>query len=307
MIACANSITKQTNRSIRQPSLKLKELNMANPQIKNEFKDQSRWNNYGREYLEILNKEPSKGIIELQKKAKKYGKILGKLSLGVEGKKILDLGCGEGELSIVLSKLGGIVIGIDMGSDLIELAKKLATINNENCQFIAGDVCQLPFPNNEFDFVVGSGILHHLSEAGVRDALKETHKVLKNGGIAFFTEPIEDNKVVNYLKNFIPMGTPGSHKYRPSILQRKRWKEYLINLDDRHLSTKELIDAKGDFQNVNFDYYGVLSRAGKLLPEKSRRKIAKTLNKLDPVLLSKFPLARELAGQAIITYYKALN
>ena len=278
---------------------------MVNPQSKNEFKDQSRWNNYGKEYLEILNTEPSKGIIELSKKSNKYRKILGEVSPKVSGKKILDLGCGEGELSIILSKLGGTVVGVDVGLDLIELAKKLATINNENCQFIVGDVCQLPFPNNEFDLVIGSGILHHLSRDSLKDAVKETNRVLKNGGIAVFAEPIEDNKVINYLKNFIPMGTIGSRDYRPSILQKKRWKEYLINLDDRHLSTRELTEAKGEFQNVNFKYHGILKRMAKLLPNKYKKKIVKPLDKLDLVLISKFPLARKLAGRAIITYCKS--
>lgn len=277
---------------------------MDTSEIKHEFKDQSRWNTYGKGYLEILKKQPSKGIIEPQK-IHKYRRVLEKLSPLVRKKKILDLGCGKGDFSIILSKLGATVIGLDLGPDLIELAKELAKINNEDCQFIVGDVCQLPFQNNDFDFVVGNGILHHLPEAGVKDALKETYRVLKNGGIAFFNEPIEDNKVFSYLKNFIPIETPDSDEYRPSILQRKRWEEYLRNLDDRHLSTKELLDAKGDFQNVNFNYSNFIARARKLIPKKFRRKISKTLDEFDSVLISKFPLARTLAGKAMITYYKS--
>lgn len=277
---------------------------MVQQKIKHEFKDQSRWNSYGKGYLEILKEQPSKGIIQPQK-IHKYKRVLEKLSPVAGEKKILDLGCGKGDFSIILSKLGARVIGLDIGSDLIELAKELAKINNEDCQFIVGDVCQLPFHNKEFDFVVGNGILHHLPEAGVKDALKETHRVLKNGGIAFFNEPIEDNKVFNYLKNLIPIETPDSDKYRPSILQRRRWEEYLRNVDDRHLSTKELIDAKGDFQNVNFNYSNFLPRAAKLLPKKYRGKISKTLNEFDSVLISKFPPARNLAGRAFITYHKS--
>jgi ubiquinone/menaquinone biosynthesis C-methylase UbiE len=267
------------------------------------FKDQSRWNEAcGKAYLEVFQQQPEKFIIDsqyLSQSRQIRQDLVQKISPTIKGKKILELGSGRGEFSIFLSKLGAIVTGIDLGADLVDLAGKISDFNKSNCQFVVGNICQLPFNKNEFDLVIGNAILHHLPEEGVIASLKETNRVLKPGGMALFTEPIENNKLFDFLQNLIPVGSPGTPYYRPSIIQRNKWKEYLLNLDDRPLTDKELINAKGDFQSVHISYYGFLSRFARLIPQAKN-----ILEKTDSILTHQSSPIKQLAREVLITYHK---
>jgi ubiquinone/menaquinone biosynthesis C-methylase UbiE len=94
-------------------------------------------------------------------------------------KNLLEVGCGAGELtSLVKDYLE--VTGIDLTSDLIEIAKK----QNISATYLCADLTQLPFENESFEAIVGDGILHHVD---LNAAFLEIKRVLtKNGRILFF-------------------------------------------------------------------------------------------------------------------------
>lgn len=105
-------------------------------------------------------------------------KILKKI---VKGKKVLDLGCGSGIRTRKLAKLGAKVVGIDFSKTLIEIARK----NNPQIIFYIGDIKKMPFKNSEFDIVSSNLVLHYFKD--LKPAYKETHRVLKKGGIFVFS------------------------------------------------------------------------------------------------------------------------
>ena len=74
------------------------------------------------------------------------------------GKKVLMLGCGTGEESLMLNEFGATdIVGIDLSEESIRLAKE----SYPNCEFLVGDMHKLPFENDSFDFVYSSLAIHY--------------------------------------------------------------------------------------------------------------------------------------------------
>jgi 2-polyprenyl-3-methyl-5-hydroxy-6-metoxy-1,4-benzoquinol methylase len=74
---------------------------------------------------------------------------------------ILDVGCGSGELAILLAKDGHKLTGIDSESEFIDLARQNATANNLNIDFIAASLEQF-HPNKQFDCVISTDVIEHI-------------------------------------------------------------------------------------------------------------------------------------------------
>ena len=89
--------------------------------------------------------------------------------------KILDLGCGEGDLVEKYCKLGYNIIGLDL---------------NYSSDFVKkGDIRHTPFENGEFDVVLCLDVLEHLNFLDQDLALKEIHRILKMDGNAILALP----------------------------------------------------------------------------------------------------------------------
>jgi ubiquinone/menaquinone biosynthesis C-methylase UbiE len=103
----------------------------------------------------------------------------------IRGKKCLDTGCGGGRYSIALAELGAdSVFGIDAAKNSIGDAKKRAQkYSQDNCTFSKGNILELPFENDEFDFIFSYGVLHHTTDP--EKGIRECYRVLKKGGNCF--------------------------------------------------------------------------------------------------------------------------
>jgi ubiquinone/menaquinone biosynthesis C-methylase UbiE len=119
-----------------------------------------------------------------------YGPVApGEKELGflddVKGKKILEIGCGGGQNSIVLTKWGAEVIGLDFSEIQLEHAKKLAEKEGVKVEFIQGKMEDLSqFEDNNFDITLSS---HAIGYADDLDAVfTETTRVLKPEGFLVF-------------------------------------------------------------------------------------------------------------------------
>lgn len=103
---------------------------------------------------------------------------------------ILDAGCGRG---LLLKKIYSNnknrkinLFGIDISPKLCEIAKE----NNPWANISIGDVEEMEFPDDKFDYVFMTETLEHLLDYD--KALREVSRVLKNGGSFIVTVPNKD-------------------------------------------------------------------------------------------------------------------
>jgi SAM-dependent methyltransferase len=84
------------------------------------------------------------------------------------GASVLDAGCGEGVLSVLLAKKGCQVTGVDISEPNIASAKKYAEEQGASAwtTFLCSDSEVLPMEDRTFDYVVSSHVLEHLPDFG---------------------------------------------------------------------------------------------------------------------------------------------
>jgi len=203
-------------------------------------------------------------------------------------------------MAVFLAQRGAKVTGLDIGAALIEAATLIAATNNVECDFQVGDITNLPFESNSYDIVLGSAILHHLSEPDLIKAVQEVHRVLRDGGTAVFSEPVENSRVFDFIQNLFPI--KGRERNRPSILQRKAWKQHLTTLDDRPVTTRELARAGQPFRSVRTRPYGFLMRFARFVAPKSG--VRNVLKKVDYTLFRVLPPLRSLCQSVLVEYHK---
>ena len=95
--------------------------------------------------------------------------------------KILDIGCGPGYFSILLSGLGYDVTGIDLTPEMIEDAVLLAGEEGAACRFLKMDAEHLDFPDQSFDAIVTKNVTWTLPHPEA--AYREWLRVLKKDGV----------------------------------------------------------------------------------------------------------------------------
>ncbi|TDM13313.1 demethylmenaquinone methyltransferase [Macrococcus lamae] len=104
------------------------------------------------------------------------------------GAKALDICCGTGDWTIQLARAvgkSGQVTGLDFSANMLKVAEeKTRQINN--ISLIQGNAMELPFPDNQFDYVtIGFGLRNVPDYLQV---LKEMHRVVKPGGMVVCLE-----------------------------------------------------------------------------------------------------------------------
>lgn len=107
---------------------------------------------------------------------------------GLQGKKVLEVGCGDGVLSCWLSRRGGDISAIDTSSLAIGYSREKALQFNLHIDLRVASAYKLPYESGIFDAVVSSDVIEHLRDVDLY--LNELKRVLKPGGVAIISTPI---------------------------------------------------------------------------------------------------------------------
>jgi ubiquinone/menaquinone biosynthesis C-methylase UbiE len=94
--------------------------------------------------------------------------------------RVLDVGCGPGDLSIRISRQCHEVRGVDVTPEMIRIAEEKAAFEPANVYFQQADACDLPFDDYSFDTVVSVNALQTMIQP--ETAIMEMSRVLKPGG-----------------------------------------------------------------------------------------------------------------------------
>ncbi|MBI2672588.1 methyltransferase domain-containing protein [Candidatus Woesearchaeota archaeon] len=101
-------------------------------------------------------------------------KIVENLNLR-DNQKILDIGCGTGDILVLISKLSRAKLyGLDISENMLKRASRKL---GKKAALKLGEVSKLPFSNNMFDYVLSTEAFHHFPDPN--KALKEINKILK--------------------------------------------------------------------------------------------------------------------------------
>ena len=101
------------------------------------------------------------------------------------GETVLDVGCGTGSLAIVAKQqvgTNGSVDGIDASAPMIARARRKARKAGAEITFELGIAQSLAFPDNRFDVVLNTVMLHHLPRKTREESVREMRRVLKSDG-----------------------------------------------------------------------------------------------------------------------------
>ncbi|WP_062104804.1 demethylmenaquinone methyltransferase [Bacillus niameyensis] len=135
------------------------------------------------------NYDKMNSIISFQQHKKWRRETMKKMDVRL-GQSALDLCCGTGDWTISLAQTvgeTGRVVGLDFSQNMLKVAKeKIAQEQLSNVELIQGNAMELPFEDDQFDYVtIGFGLRNVPDYLQV---LKEMQRVLKPGGMAVCLE-----------------------------------------------------------------------------------------------------------------------
>lgn len=247
-----------------------------------DYQDLKIHNNPRAHLSKIYNDDASKHRIRCRKEA------IGDL----QGKRVLDLGCGGGLASMDALRAGAFVTAIDISPASIEYLIDMATKENLHHHLDARvmDAHHLDFEDESFDIVFGNGILHHLPY--LERAIGEIKRVLKETGCAVFLEPLGMNPFVNLFRKMTPN---------------------CRTTDEKPFTEQELSVIREHFPNAQFSYFECTTLFTKALLLLRLSSLAKMLQKyfvrVDEKLLqvknpAKITLAQKLSWMILIKMVK---
>jgi SAM-dependent methyltransferase len=111
---------------------------------------------------------------------------------------VIDVGCGDGWLTRLLTRKGAHVTGVEVSPKHLAHARAIVAAGDEH--YIQGIAEDLPIPTRSADIVIFFNSLHHVDEAGLFKALREAARVLKPGGILFVSEPLAEGAYFETMK-----------------------------------------------------------------------------------------------------------
>jgi ubiquinone/menaquinone biosynthesis C-methylase UbiE len=170
--------------------------------------------------------------------------------------KLLDVGCGSGLFSDLVSLTGAKVAGVDASEQLIDRATK----RNPFIRFVSGEMEELPFDENTFTIVCGFNSFQYA--ANIKNALIEAHRVLQPGGklATMIWGDKQDCEAATYLDavaSLLPPPAPGAPG--PFALTENRLLEGTLQQAGFKILQVEDVASVWDYASVETAMKGLLA------------------------------------------------
>jgi SAM-dependent methyltransferase len=193
---------------------------------------------------------------------------------GFPGRRVLDLGCGTGWLSRAIKDRFEVVISLDIVTEVL----------SDDLTAVCGTAEDLPFDDDSFDAVVGSGVLHHAAD--LPGALGEIRRVTREDGRIAFAEPLSHHPIVATYRRLTPKArSRDEHPFRLDDLCAA-----FAPFADVEITPLELTTVLAAPLNA------VIPLRRRVVPA-----IAGRLRRLDQALLRKRPNVGRFAWCAVVT------
>lgn len=190
-----------------------------------------------------------------------------KVTGGIEGKRVVDVGCGGGILTEALARDGGDVLGIDLGEESLGVARlhRLESGVDADYRLIAVEALAAESPAS-FDVVTCMEMLEHVPAP--EPVVTACARLLKPGGIAVFSTINRNPKAyamailgAEYLLRLLPRGTHDYARFlRPSELARFARHGGLVPLDATGLVYNPLTKAFRLDRDTSVNYLMAFTR-----------------------------------------------
>ena len=136
----------------------------------------------------------------------------------VSGKKIVDVGCGNGEMSVLFALKGAKVVGLDIEASVLEEAKALALKWNvkDECIFLNVSAESIPIESDSVDIIFSKSTIQYMNR---EDVLAEYNRIIKPDGMLVLLENLPFNPFINIyrLRRKLFAKTPKAISYVNSV------------------------------------------------------------------------------------------
>jgi ubiquinone/menaquinone biosynthesis C-methylase UbiE len=107
-----------------------------------------------------------------------------------DGRDVVDIGCGGGALVRDLTARGARVTGVEVSEE--QLATALSRARDDGARYLVGLAQALPLSDDSVDVAVFMRSFHHVPAGELMQALRESRRVLRPGGVLYIAEPLTE-------------------------------------------------------------------------------------------------------------------
>jgi ubiquinone/menaquinone biosynthesis C-methylase UbiE len=168
----------------------------------------------------------------------------------LRGLRVLEAGCGAGDLTIELARRGAAVTALDLSSEMVGLARRRVAnfAPGAAAEFVVAPLEQTGLPSEAFDLAVGKWVLHHAETAAVAE---EIRRVLRPGGRGIFAENSGRNPILRLARAYLAgrwgipkFGTDDEHPLVKADLQLYRTAFARVSLEYPNFNFLRLFDRQ---------------------------------------------------------------
>ena len=159
---------------------------------------EDRFSVISRSYAELFKRFPNHDALDTRNDKKTRKLKAGLIApLAKSGDKILEIGCGRGDVLLELAERGCDCVGLESSQDMIDITSGV--------KIMFGVADKLDFPDESFDLVFSQQVLEHLHPEDVPNHFKQVFRVLRPGGTIAVETPNFRTGPQDQSRGFVPV------------------------------------------------------------------------------------------------------